>query len=196
MSTRLTIKSRREILGKLLNIAFTKRTQADQAARVHMYKLLYEDYHRKHLETMANLPDEYMPKLKPALTVLVPKRQAVVLPAPHGGMRGSAGYDNEGVYTSSNRFSLEQLASRHTAAMMKKLQAQIDKSVALAEEMAKFKSDTVAILDSVTTTKRLYEIWPELKEFDAIPKEVPRAKLPAPITADLTRVLRLGKGNG
>lgn len=193
MSTRLNKSNRNQFLSKLMAVAFNERIGADIRTRNEMFMALFDDFHRKHKAAMAQLPEEYFRLYTAPIQVMVPKAaERVKLPPPPGGIRGAFNFANHEDYRCKH--SLTELVERHSKAVGDKLVKVVTASTALTVEMEKFRAESSAIINSVTTTKRLYEIWPELKEFPTLVVDsVPQAKLPAPNTAELTRVLRLGK---
>lgn len=193
MSARLNHRMRKDIAKRLDAIAFTKRREADAKARAEMLMILYDDYHRKEKAAMAMLPKGFLPVRTSSMHVVVPKHENdIELPLPAGGLECADKFINHKDW--KRRSSLASLLERHTKPVGEKLKKVIDQSVQLQRDVEKFKTDTEALLASVTTIKRLYEIWPELKEFPTakIGEYAPVAKLPAPSTTALTEALRLG----
>lgn len=193
MSTLLNKQNRREFLSKLMAVAFNARVEEDIKTRNAMFMALFDDFHRKYKAAMAQLPEEYFLLYTAPIQVMVPKAaERVKLPPPPGGIRGAFNFANHEDYRCKH--SLSELIERHSKAVGDKLTKVVTASVALDVEMSRFSNEASTIINSVRTTKRLYEIWPELKEFPTLVVDgVPQAKLPAPNTAELTRVLRLGK---
>ena len=66
-----------------------------------------------------------------------------------------------------------------------------DEDRALIDEEKRLRIEALSVLESVTTIKRLVDVWPEVEPFLKQIAPTPKAQVPAPIVADLNKKLGL-----
>lgn len=190
MSTRLTNDARKNIVRKLMQRAFDTQDQALQHEGGKVLEAVIKDFHRAHWSLIEQMPEGWMSTVIEKRFKVRGDGDDVTLKAPYP-IRTSKAFPQSSYY---DGISLASLKPALTASAYNKLEAHLDKVTAHNALKEKTRDEITAMVNSVTTYKKLYEIWPELGE--AIPLVDPDSgmgKQLAPNTAELNRVLGLGK---
>lgn len=197
-STRLTNNIRESLLKKLLTRAFQERSQ-DLVDRCAAFAVrVYDDVYRGKLEQINGLPSGWLPQedyvtvsmgtdhvrmrfngslggwgLPEALRETGAVRENLKKPMPYG--------DASGRRVSKQYEATSKLAEEYEA--LKREQQD------LCEEISAAKRTASAAMNSVSTVKKLIEVWPEVEEFAksylvegerrAVLPDIPRDKLNA-----------------
>lgn len=194
MSDRLNKRSRGVLLGKLTDKAFKKKFEVLAAKKKTMFAKVMASVFRAEAKWLAAAPKGALPT-SGYLEIVMRGDNTVALQGDPVSVPYTW-YTEHVRYHYNRTISWDSLSKKITTGLATELKAFLDECVALDKEHEKFKSEARAVLDSVTTVKRLYEVWPELNELmpPVVDQTVSVGQQLAPVTADLNRALGIGNG--
>lgn len=187
MSDRLTKSARESIAAQLIEKAFGEKKAMD-ARKKAVFKLLIDDYHRDHKAVMKKLPKGALPVANYITIIYLGNEPNIHLEGPETPV-----FKSFFEYGSVARYSMDSLQKKLSPEVFATLKSLVADIRAYHNEKRKFSSDVEAVLESVTTYKRLYEVWPEVAQVKPpieSPKRATGQQL-APVTSHLTAALGL-----
>lgn len=153
MAVRLTNYIREQVLNAVLKHAFEAREKALEAEKFALGDAVYNDIYPEPLrKQMAALPDGFLPTDGDVKVQFEGQRFTRVYFGERRRIAKSHEYNAARVYDAKH-----PLTARYDA--WKKAQDDLD------AEKSKAKSSAEAVLNSVTTVKKLIEVWPEVEQF-------------------------------
>lgn len=170
--TRLTQWSRDKIIAAVLDDTFKARKKKLRE-REHALAIRVRDHALgKHKKAFLSLPDK-----------LIPKDDGVYVNA--AGKRVELGFEGKHPRPHGNRYSAPE-AFAAGSPICKAIERFLAAQEKYQEDFDRVRVETRAILNSVTTEKRLVEAWPSVKKF--LPEHA-EANLPAIRAEDLDKTL-------
>lgn len=153
MAVRLSNYIREQVLNAVLKHAFEAREKALEAEKFALGDAVYNDIYPEPLrKQMAALPDGFLPTDGDVKVQFEGQRFTHVYFGERRRIAKSHEYNAARVYDAKH-----PLTARYDA--WKKAQDDLD------AEKSKAKSSAEAVLNSVTTVKKLIEVWPEVEQF-------------------------------
>lgn len=153
MAVRLSNYIREQVLNAVLKHAFEAREKALEAEKFALGDAVYNDIYPEPLrKQMAALPDGFLPTDGGVKVQFDGQRFTHVYFGERRRIAKSHEYNAARVYDAKH-----PLTARYDA--WKKAQDDLD------AEKSKAKSSAEAVLNSVTTVKKLIEVWPEVEQF-------------------------------
>ncbi|WOE40740.1 Nmad5 family putative nucleotide modification protein [Acinetobacter chinensis] len=146
--SRLTNQIRQSMLNTMLDHAFSEKQAAAKAELIAAGDALYMDHHGEHLRTMQKLPQGFLYRSSQMDTNIGGQRHAVMLSEVK--CMSLASRDSRIVFVASNPVAIEYLSANN-------------KFDDLIKQRADMSREVNAVLESVHTFKKLWEVWPESK---------------------------------
>lgn len=180
MSGRLTKQLREAMLNTVLDHAFLDKAKQAKDSLLAAGDNLYIDYHGDHLKTMQKLPTNYLYKKSRMDTNIGGQRHIV-----HLGESKPMSYESNHsriVFQADNTIAIAWLRANDNVNDINKQQDSMRREVS-------------AVLESVHTFKKLFEVWPECKPLlDKFEQKPTIAILPAIQVKSLNEKLGLPSG--
>lgn len=150
--SRLTKQLREKMLETVLDHAFTAKEQAAYKAKIVAGEKIYTDIYGAHLIAMESLPKGFLPRSSSIYIAIGGQKHKVDLSEGRLIGRGHSDRYNEGakLYVGDEPVAQE---------FMKAVNALSD----VQSERTSMNREVNAVLESVHTFKKLWEVWPECK---------------------------------
>lgn len=189
MSDRLTVSARDSLIISLTNKAFGGHEASFKKRNADLMHEVVQDYHRADWAKMSKLPKGMLRTISKFRLRFRGNGTDIVFNATPIVVRYDFGDD----HWSTVDFSMDELKKKLSEAVYAKLDTFVKEYNAYLAEREKFRIDAHALLYSVTTYKKLYEVWPEVAQVRP-PVESPKStggQQLAPLTAHLNAALGL-----
>lgn len=150
--SRLTKQLREKMLETVLEHAFTAKQQAANRAKVAAGEKVYTDIYGAHLIAMESLPKGFMNKGRYIYIAIAGQKHCVEL-----SEQKKIGYSHDSRHSETAKLYVgdEVIAQEFLAA--------VDVSADLDKQRKAMHREVYAVLESVHTFKKLWEVWPECK---------------------------------
>lgn len=150
--SRLTKQLREKMLETVLDHAFTSKQQAANRAKVAAGEKIYTDIYGTHLIAMESLPKGFLPRTSSIYIAISGQKHKVEFSESRLIGRGHSEHYNSGakLYVGDEPVAQE---------FMKAVEAVSD----IKSQREQMRREVNAVLESVQTFKKLWEVWPECK---------------------------------
>ncbi|QIC69778.1 Nmad5 family putative nucleotide modification protein [Acinetobacter indicus] len=149
--SRLTKQLREKMLAEVLDHAFAEKQKQATSELILAGEKIYLDVYGDHLEAMSSLPKGWLQKSSNLSVAIAGQRHSV----DHGKSK-LIGYDHYGKWQSAKLYvGDEQVAIDYLKAN--------EKVQDLKDQRSNMCREVNAVLESVHTFKKLWEVWPECK---------------------------------
>lgn len=149
--SRITKQLREAMLNTLLDNAFADDVKKAQQERLNAGEKIYQDIYGKHLIAMESLPNDWLIKSRYFYVCILGERHTIVLNEDRMiGVRHNEYFYQAKLYAGDEQVVLDYIACNKAHDDIK-------------DKRSKMYREVTALLESVTTFKKLFEIWPECK---------------------------------
>ncbi len=159
--SRLTKQLREKMLSTVLDHAFLDKQKKAKADLITIGEKIYSDVYGPHIDAMKSLPKGWLQKSSTVSIAIAGQSHSVEL-----GESKLIGYDQYGKWNKAKLYVGDELIAVEYLGLL-------EKSKDLTEERRQMQREVNAVLESVHTFKKLWEVWPEckslLEKFEAKP---------------------------
>lgn len=177
MSTRLTNALRDDIRARLLARAFDDKYQVMKVEENGLFNEIVDAWLGDHREYFTNLPSDWV------------QRECCIQLEAWGSSNRLTGFDYRNMPRPIDRGVIER--GTIPDVLFERAKDYLKRRDALDDERIEFRAQVDGVLTACTTSKRLYEIWPELAEVYTIDEKAAAGTALLPCVGTLNKTLGL-----